>query len=176
MNRLLSIAALGAAFLSCAAHADPVSLLIPVTYDPKADIPQKVKDECRLDYELQSQISNALVRAFKSANGTTTSTEGQTVRATITYVFGPAGGGWSGPKVVAIRAELLQDGKVQRETKLSRASVFNVGFKGTCAILDKDARTLSKDVVKWIKDPAYSTKEDAEPAQASGDAASASEH
>jgi hypothetical protein len=134
-----------------------------VTYDPAADVPQKVKDECRLDYQLQSEISNAIVHYFKSPNGTTTSTDGQVVRATITYVLGTAGGAWSGPKAVAIRVELLNNGKVERSAKLHRTSAFSMGFKGTCAILDKDARALGKDVVKWIENPSYGTNDDVEP-------------
>ena len=130
-----------AAVLCSAAHATSVALLTPVTYDPAADVPQKVKDECRLDYQLQSEISNAIVRYFKSPNGTTTSTDGQVVRATITYVLGTAGGGWSGPKVVAIRVELLNNGTVERSAKLHgiwpKKGAIRVGSNADLVVLER---------------------------------------
>ena len=171
MNRLFSVAVLGAAFLCASTKAAAVALLIPVTYDPLASVPEKVREECRLDYQLQSEISNALVRYFKSGSGTTTSTDGQVVRVSITYVLGPAAGAFSGPKSITILAELLNNGKVERSAKLHRTSVSVNIFKGTCSILDKDARVLGKDVVKWIENPSYGTQDDAMPPEEAGSAA-----
>ncbi len=161
MNRLLSVAVLGAAVLCPAAQAAP-ALLTPVTYDPAAAVPDRVKEECRIDFQLESEISNALARRFKLPNSKTTSTDGETVRATITYVLGAAAGSWSGPKSITIQVELMNNGKVERSTKLHRTSM-PFGFRGTCSILDRDARALGKDVVKWIENPSYGTSDDVLP-------------
>ncbi len=170
MKRLLSCAVLGAAMLGSAAQAAPM-LLSPVRYDPAASVPDKVREECRIDFQLESEISNALARRFKLPSGKTTSTDGETVRATITYVLGTAAGSWSGPKSITILVELLNNGKVERSTKLHRTSL-PFGFRGTCAILDRDARSLGKDVVKWVEDPGYGTNDDVLPPEGAASAAS----
>lgn len=170
MNRLSSVAVLGTAILCSSAQAASVALLTPVTYDPSASVPERVREECRLDYALQSEIANAMTRRFKTPNATTTSTDGEVVRVTITYVLGPAAGAFSGPKSMSILAELMNNGKVERSAKLHRTSVSVNIFKGTCSILDKTARTLGKDVVKWIESPSYVIMDDT-PSPASADSA-----
>ena len=173
MNRLLSVlsaAVLGTAGLCSTAQAAPM-LLSPVTYAPGADVPDRVKEECRIDFQLESDISNRLARQFKLPSGKTTSTDGETVRATITYVLGAAAGSWSGPKSITILVEMLNNGKVERSTKLHRTSM-PLGFRGTCSILDRDARALAKDVVKWVENPSYSTSDDVLPPEGAASAAS----
>ena len=176
MKHVFSLAVLAASVVCSSAKAAGVALLVPVTYDPAASVPPKVREECRLDYQLQSDIANALVRRYKTGSGTTESaTEGQAVRVTITYVLGPAAGALSGPKSTTILAELLNNGKVERSTKLHRTSVSVNIFRGTCSILDKTARVLAKDVVRWIENPGYvpSDEPDSEGAASAPAAASA---
>jgi len=169
LTTMLAIAALSAG----AQAADSFALLTPVTIDPEAQVPDKVREECRIEFQLESLIGAVLQQQFKGSPGTTTSTKGQVVRVKVTYVYAPAGGSWSGPKSMTILADLLEDGQVQRSTKLHRTSTGGILGRGTCAILDRDMKVLAKDVAYWLRDQHYVPKGDGEPQPASGAASGA---
>jgi hypothetical protein len=154
MFRFLSAAVACLAFLSPAAHAADPRLLIPVTFDPAADVPDAVRNECGVDYKLQEEAAHQIKGHDKSWEPTET-LEGQVVRITILNVRAGAAGGFSGPKSMSARVELLNDGNVERSTVL-HSSAFSVPvltFKGTCTILDKASRGLAKHVAEWVRHP-----------------------
>lgn len=72
-------------------------------------------------------------------------------------------------------ADLLEGGKVIRNTKINRWSVGGMwgGFKGTCSILDRTAVAIGKDLGRWVADPSYVIKEEAPPKEAAEAAAEA---
>lgn len=47
----------------------------------------------------------------------------QVLRLQISHVLGIGGGAWTGPKAITVNAELLEDGKVVRNTKVNRWSI-----------------------------------------------------
>ncbi len=117
----------------------------------------KVREACKLEDRLSADISSAL------GQPATTSTAGAVVRVSIVDVMGVGGGGWTGPKAISIRVELMKDGKVERSTHLTRTTTGGAfgGFKGTCSMLERDSNVLGKDVAKWVASGAYATGEDA---------------
>jgi hypothetical protein len=142
--------------VAASAHAADVSLLTPVTYDPSASVVQKVKDECKLEERLTTDITDAFRRA--RIGGTVTSVgPGEVMKVRITHVLGVGGGGWSGPKAITVHADLMKDGKLDRTTRINRWSMGGVfgAFKGTCSILDRSSGAIAKDLVRWAKDPTY---------------------
>jgi hypothetical protein len=153
MNKIALLALLAVA---AAAHADGVTLLTPVTYAADSAVVPKVREACKLEERLTTDVGGAL-------NGTTTSTAGQVVRVSIVDVMGVGGGAWSGPKAISIRVDLLRDGQVERSTHLTRTTTGGPlgGFKGTCSMLERDSSVLGKDVAKWVASAAYTTGEDA---------------
>ncbi len=150
------IALLALLAVAASAWADGAQLLTPVTYANESAVVPKVREACKLEDRLAADLGGTL-------GGSTTSTAGTVVRVSIVDVMGVGGGGWSGPKAITIRAELLKDGKVQRNTVLTRTTTGGAfgGFMGTCTMLERDATTLSKDVAKWVASESYSTGEDA---------------
>jgi hypothetical protein len=160
MNRLLLASMLA---LSFGAHAgEQVRLLTPVTYDPAASVNDKVREECKVEDALVTDVGDML-RRYKNGGETTTSMDGKVIRMTITHVLGVGGGATTGPKAVSMRVELLDNGKIERSTRMTRWSIggaFGV-FKGTCTILRRDTRVLGKDVAAWLKDPGYVAIDDA---------------
>ncbi len=127
------------------AHADGVSLLTPVTYANESSVVPKIREECKIEDRLAADVGSALA-------GTTTSTAGEVVRVSILDVMGVGGGAWSGPKAITIRVELLKNGKVERNTRLTRTTTGGAfgGFKSTCSILERDSAVLGKDVANWV--------------------------
>ena len=140
--------------VSASAHADGVTLVAPVTYAVEASVVTKVRQECQLENRLAADINAALAN--------TTTPAGEALRVTILDVMGVGGGAWSGPKSISLRVELMKDGKVERSTRLTRTTGGGAfgGFKGTCAILERDSATLGKDVARWAGNDAYATGED----------------
>ena len=158
--RLLFRSLLAAA---CAATAQAASLaVLPVTVDPASQMPEAVRDECRLDYQLQSDLVTALQRYDSNVTTTTDASKGVALRVSITYVLGVGGGSWTGPKILAVKAEYLTDGKVDFTAKMRRRSGMG-GFRGTCALLDGASRGLAKNLAKWAQHPKTNVKEEEDP-------------
>jgi hypothetical protein len=147
MNKIVLAALLAAC---AAAHADGVKLLTPVSYASESSVVPKVREACKVEERLASDVGDAL-------GGRTESTQGEVVRVSIIDVMGVGGGAWSGPKAISIRVELLKDGKVERMTRLTRTTTGGAfgGFKGTCSMLERD----SKDVAKWVASSTYTNGE-----------------
>ena len=152
MKKIASIALLAVAGT---AYADGIMLLTPVTYAAESSVVPKVREACKIEERLAADVGDAL-------GGTTASTAGAVVRVSIVDVMGVGGGAWSGPKAISLRVELLKDGKVERSTRLTRTTSGGPlgGFKGTCAMLERDSSVLGKDVAKWVASESYSTGED----------------
>ena len=103
----------------------------------------KVREACKLEERLTSDVGGALA-------GATDSTQGEVVRFSIVDVMGVGDGGWTGPKAMSLMVDLLKDGKVERRTHLTRATTGGAfgGFKGTCSMLERDSSVLGKEVAK----------------------------
>ena len=163
MRRFLLATAASLAVLSPAARAADPRLLIPVTFDSAAEVPDAVKNECGIDYKLQEEAARQLKGHDKTWEPTET-LEGQVVRVTILNVKAGAAGAFSGSKSMSARVELLNDGKVERSTVL-HASAYSVPlltFKGTCTILDKASRGVAKHVAEWVRHPNKIFRDDLE--------------
>jgi hypothetical protein len=171
----------GALALSAGAQAaGPVALLTPVSFAASTDARMEVRDECKLGDMLATRVGAALTRYTKST-GTTTSTDGDVVKVTVTTIWGARGNNWTGPKGLAIDADLMHDGKVERSTKMHRTTMggFFGAFKGICSFMDRDAEGLAKEIAQWVRDPRYKppaveAAPDADAASPAASAASAS--
>jgi len=139
--------AFAALLAACAAAhaADGAKLLIPVSYAAESSVVPKVREACKLEQRLAEDVGSQLA-------GTTDSTQGDVVRVSIVDVMGVGGGGWTGPKAVSIRVDLLKDGQVARSTHLTRTTTGGAfgGFMGTCSMLERDTKVLGKDVASWV--------------------------
>jgi hypothetical protein len=172
----LGLLALSAPLLA----ANRVQLESPVTYAPDAGVVETVKRECRVEDMLEVRVGKALDGVNKGGDSTISATtqpadDVSVLRLRITRVLGVGGGAWSGPKAITVAAELIDKGKVVRQTKLNRGTSGGAfgGFKGTCAILERSAAALGKDLARWVRDPSYKVTEEAAPAAEAASEASA---
>lgn len=171
MKRLLLI---GLCLSTTSAFAAAQVLLeTPVTYAPDASVVDQIKNECHIEDMLTRHVSDALRRINRTGDGTiasqTDAGDQKILRLQITHVLGVGGGAWSGPKATTVTADLIEDGKLTRHTKINRWSVGGVwgAFKGSCSILDRTTVAIAKDVSRWVRDPSYEIKEEAPPKEAS---------
>ncbi|MFM0365726.1 hypothetical protein [Paraburkholderia sediminicola] len=153
--------------------ASQVLLETPVTYAPDASVVDQIKNECHIEDMLTSHVGEALRKLNRTGDGTiasqTDAGNAKILRLQITHVLGVGGGAWSGPKATTVSADLIEDGKVIRHTRINRWSVGGMwgAFKGSCSILDRTTIVISKDLSRWVRDPSYEIKDEAPPKEAS---------
>lgn len=162
---------------TCASAAGKILLETPVNYRAGAGVIDRVKEECQIGDLLVRRVGAVLQNLNNSADNTIAAgaaADGNTVlRLQITNAMGAGGGSWSGPKSLSVSAELLENGKVLRQTHINRwtnGGVFG-GFKGTCSMFDRAAGAIGKDLGRWVRDPAYKVAEEPAPKQKDGETA-----
>lgn len=149
-------------------------LQVPAMLDPAAPIPAAVKNECALEMLLGNYALSAIGRRIGSVQSVAAPEQAgidKMVQLTIIAVHGFGGGGWSGSKSMSVRADLMKGGSTVGSTVLTRSSRGGAfgGFSGTCAIFDRVAGALGKDVAAWLSrgSPAKSSESDSKIAEPS---------
>lgn len=156
----------------CAALADDaIAVLTPAYYLPGASVVNKVKQECGIEQMVASRTLAALGKQGMAATAVTdAASAGATpvISLGIAAVGGVGGGGWTGPKWLTLKAEIVQQGKVSRMVQLTRTTTGGVfgGFKGTCSLIDRCATKLAEDIAHWAKDPKYQPEGEKAPTDA----------
>jgi|AraplaCL_Col_mCL_1032037.scaffolds.fasta_scaffold00127_15 hypothetical protein len=140
-----------------AANTTQVALLTPVTFAPTTDPRAEVRDECRMGEMLETRVGDALRHVNKGPGTTTDPAQGDVLKVTVTTIWGARGNSWTGPKGLALEAEILHDGVVQRSTKLHRTTFggFWGAFKGICGFMERDTVSIAKDLARWSRDPKF---------------------
>ena len=152
MKLILRTSLVAAALVATAAAraAQPVSLLVPVTYEYSTSVLHKTKETCKLESNLETGIGSEIEKRA-GRPGTVSTTAGVVLRVTIVGSGGIGGGGWTGAKSLAVRVEELQDGQVVRMRTFANHGRNGLlgAFEGTCGILEGLSGKLSKDIVDW---------------------------
>ncbi|BEV72479.1 MULTISPECIES: hypothetical protein [unclassified Paludibacterium] len=144
----------------------------PVRYTDDAGVVDSVKAECKIEDMLAKDVGAALADDH-GGTGTIDAKADQSqqtvLRLRISFVMGVGGGGWTGPKAITVKPQLLENGKLTREGKLTRWSTGGAfaAFKGTCDILRRCSKQIAEDMVEWVKDPTYELDSEDPPKDAS---------
>jgi hypothetical protein len=130
-------------------------LLIQAVLDPKVSVVDSVKRECGLDTMVGDWVLESVGKKYPGSaklHQGDSAGNGKVLKVTIVNVVGVGGGAYSGPKTMAVRAELLQSGKVLATTTKERSSGGGAfgGMKGTCQIFGRVAKALGSDVAGWL--------------------------
>jgi len=168
--------AFGTLALATAAHAgDGVLVQVPAVFDPQAPVNDAVRRECGVDVLLGNDVFARVKARFPDsapAQETSGAADEKVLKLTILSVNAAGGGAWSGRKAVAVRADLVQSGKIMATTVKERTSGGGAfgGFKGTCAILDRVTAALAADITAWLAQAALSASGRTAPAPAAAPA------
>jgi hypothetical protein len=154
ISKILAGACVSAVLCLQGAAGEGFQLLSPARYDEAARVPDAVLAECALDQYVGEQIGRAVSGRYKGSSVLTSlsGTEPNALRATIVSVDAVPGGVWSGAKTLAVKLELMERGSVV-ETEVFRRSTTGGAFgglKGNCTLLERNANTIGKDVVRWL--------------------------
>jgi len=128
-------------------------LQIPAMLDPSAPIPAAVRDECSLEMLVGNYALSAInqrIGFVQSVSAPEQAGNDKLVRLTIIFVHGYGGGTWSGSKSVRVRADIIVGGATVDSTVLARSSRGGLMPAGTCAVLDRIAAALGKDLAVWL--------------------------
>ncbi len=154
-NLFLLTGVLVLSFAQASRADDRIAVVTPAILDPNAPISQAMKRECSLEANLGSQVFQKVSERFPGTeqiqNSSQAGPEKIVLRVTILGALGMGGGGWSGPKAMNVRAEILRNAKVIEATTLNRQSRPVWGsVSGTCPIMHRIAAALGQDVARWL--------------------------
>jgi hypothetical protein len=143
-----------AGLIAAAPHAQaaqPISLLLPVTYEYETSVLHKAKESCKLDERLGNGIAAELQKRAGEPRTVSTAATGVVLHVELVGGNVLGGGGWTGSKSLTLKVQELQDGEVVRQRGFSRKGRGGLAgpFEGTCGILEGLADDLAKDIVDW---------------------------
>jgi hypothetical protein len=149
---VLTIASL-AMLVAAPAVADPVKVARTISFAAGSVIRPQVQDECALQTKIPTFLAeySSDVELVDGDPGT----EGRVLTIEITAAHAPGGGAFSGPKSVSVSGVLKENGATIGNFRAARYSTGGAfgGWKGTCAIVGRCAKTLGKDIAIWLKNP-----------------------
>lgn len=134
--------------------------LAPVTLAANAKVDPALEADCKFEEIVGTDVGRML-RHYHLGGGKTTGSDARVLRIAVTDVSGESGGVYSGTKSMRIHAELLVDGKIDRETDMYRYNTGGNPFRGTCHIFRQHTKRLGKDLASWIKDARYKADDQA---------------
>ncbi|MFL9877636.1 hypothetical protein PQR63_04555 [Herbaspirillum rhizosphaerae] len=140
---------------SLAQAKETLRVQVPAVFDEQTPIEPSVKAECAVDRILGNHVFQKVADKYPGTLQVTDPAKmekGKVLKLTVLSVQGIGGGGWTGPKAVTVRADLVQDGEVVQtvvKREHSRGGVFG-GMRGTCSILEIVAESLGRQIATWL--------------------------
>jgi len=153
----ICVISLAAACLTAAgatlAEGGKVKVPRTIGFAAESGVSDKVKSECKLETKVP-QFLEAFSKQVELVDGDV-GKQGRTLQLEITDVHAPGGGAWSGAKSMSVRGTLRDGGKQVASFTAKRYSGggFLGGYKGTCSIIGRCAKTIGKDIATWLENP-----------------------
>ncbi|MDO5074204.1 MAG: hypothetical protein Q4D63_07370 [Neisseria animaloris] len=146
---------LAAALAAASASATEIHIAHSIPYQDESRIDRRITSECTKIGEFMSEsVAKNAAKQGITVVRTAEDLSGQHTYAKIEIDSAvSAGSAYIGhSKSISIYAELIENGEVVRKTSLMRHSGggFMGGFKGSCAVLNRTANVLGKDIAKWL--------------------------
>jgi hypothetical protein len=140
--------------LAATAGAETITISAATPYSENSGVSANVRKECGLDVRLPAYIESEAKRGLEIVltKDSLDDAAGKVLDLTITHVFAPGGGGYSGAKNVAVQGELREQGRVIGSFKATRRALFGM-TPGTCSMLKRVAKALGEDIAGWLREP-----------------------
>ena len=153
----MAVCALICAQAGGALAGETIKLRRSLGYAEGAFVRPEIKTECKLTQQLPE-----FVQAYARKSGIEIElvdalpTNGRVLELEISDAV-EMGNAWTGrQKGLVIQGRLLENGALVgnfRGRRMTSGGLFG-GYKGTCAVLGRCAKTLGRDVADWLKAPA----------------------
>ncbi len=115
-------------------------------------VAKAVRSECDLPHEVPNYVRAYAKKEFdvELVESVTPHSRGQGLAMTIVGVQARPGGEFTGHKSITVEGKLWEDGRVIGTFRAMRETR---GTFATCGSLRYDARSMGKDIAKWLKKP-----------------------
>lgn len=138
------------------ASPDPqVISVLPARFAPDSGVTEAVVLECDVPHRLPEWIAHytpvPVALALTPTNGA------KVLDMTVTYIWAPGGGTWSGPKQLDVHGELIENDAVIASFDVQRTTVTGgwAAGGGTCEVLDYISESIAKDIRPWLANPTH---------------------
>ncbi len=159
LSSSLALALLVALFAAPLAEADgTLALLKPVGFAEDAIVRDAVRDECQLQTKVPDYIAQAAKASPHQIQYTAdidSAGPGRSLTVEIVDI-GEFGNAFTGrQKSMTLEGELREGGQVIGSFRARRQTMGGMwgGYKGNCSFLHRCAKSLGKDIVKWLNNP-----------------------
>jgi hypothetical protein len=138
---------------SVSAGEGSIQVLGSIPFDSESNASQKVKDGCELETKVPEFLDSYSDKV--ELVGELDKTKGRVLELTVSKVHAPGGGAFSGAKSMSVSGVLLENGKKIGSFEAKRFSSGGAfgGYKGTCAIVGRCAKSIGKDISRWLENP-----------------------
>jgi hypothetical protein len=155
-KNLRGVLVAGMLLVSVVAQAKEIlRVQVPAVFDGQASVEPAIRDECAADMILGNHVFQKVADKFPDSlqvQDATKMQKGKVLKLTILSIQGIGGGGWTGPKTMTVRADLLQDGEVVQtvvKREHSRGGVWGI-MRGTCSIVEVVTESLGRQFAAWL--------------------------
>jgi hypothetical protein len=145
----LSLFVAGGAFAQ-----DKVAITMPAVVDAGAAMREGLR-ECaipeRVGAEIFARVSERVSGAMAVEPSVPPPGDALLLKVSVVSATGAGGGGWSGPKSVVVRADVMRGAQTLTTKIFTRSSSGGAfgGVTGTCPIFGRIAVALGRDVAAW---------------------------
>ena len=148
-SSLVSLLILNTAGPATASDQTTISSKLPYLNDQVGSA--AIRNECTWNTTMPTAVVAQSKGTVISTDQDLTTVAGKKLIITVTNLHTAGGMGFSGPKWIALRGELIEDGKLLGNFELRRAT--SSGKSTGCKTLDYIGKALTQDVLKWLKNP-----------------------
>lgn len=143
--------------LSATAMAEGLNIKGTIPFTATSGARDAVKAECNLEHKVPEFVKKYAAKGFDSIKYVTDAkaSKGKSLDMAISHVHAPGGGRWSGPKSMTVTGTLYDSGKKIGSFEVRRSSSRG---GGTCSFLARSAKTIGKDIGKWLAAPSMNAR------------------
>ncbi|MBB3167147.1 hypothetical protein [Simiduia aestuariiviva] len=133
---------------------DAVQVKKVIAFAETAQVRKAVVDECELQNKVPAFLAKFARKSVSLVDGDLSAT-GRRLEMEIVSANASGGGAWSGAKSMTVEGKLYEGDTLIGDfvaTRYSTGGVF-AGFKGTCSIVGRCAKSIAKDISEWLQNP-----------------------
>lgn len=144
-----------AVFGQTAIASDLVTISSKIPYLSENVGSVNIQNECNWNSTMPAAMASQSRGTVVLTDQDLSMVSGKKLFITATHVHAVGGGRFSGPKWITLDGKLMEDGKLLGNFQLRRTT--SGGKFGGCATLEYISKALTKDVLKWLKNPQITT-------------------